>query len=132
MTRSQPLRVSSPTKRSLTQYRSIDELYEEGQRLREKCPRQSHAGWRAPVNRPDPVLLLVQSSKGRIPQLIPVRYGRMMQTPFTFYRGAALNMAADLAATPTTGLRVQACGDCHLLNFGGLRDTRKARDLRHQ
>src|SRR5262249_36258458 len=56
--------------------------------------------------------------KGRIPELIPIRYGRMVRTPFTFYRGAALNMAADLAVTPTTGLRVQACGDCHLLNFG--------------
>jgi uncharacterized protein (DUF2252 family) len=61
---------------------------------------------------------MVESSKGRIPQLIPIRYGRMMQTPFTFYRGAALNMAADLAVTPQTGLRVQACGDAHLLNFG--------------
>jgi uncharacterized protein (DUF2252 family) len=62
--------------------------------------------------------LLIESSKGRIPQLIPIRYGRMMHTPFTFYRGAALNMAADLAVTPNTGLRVQACGDAHLLNFG--------------
>jgi uncharacterized protein (DUF2252 family) len=62
--------------------------------------------------------LLKESSKGRIPHLIPVRYGRMMQSPFTYYRGAALQMAADLAGTPTTGLRVQACGDCHLLNFG--------------
>jgi uncharacterized protein (DUF2252 family) len=61
---------------------------------------------------------LEESSKGRIPELIPVRYGRMMQSPFTFYRGAALNMAADLAHTPVTGLRVQACGDAHLLNFG--------------
>src|SRR5262249_53772647 len=59
-----------------------------------------------------------ESSKGRIPQLVPIRYGRMMQTPFTFYRGAALNMTADLAVTPTTGMRVQACGDAHLLNFG--------------
>jgi uncharacterized protein (DUF2252 family) len=59
-----------------------------------------------------------EADKGRIPQLIPVRHGRMLQTPFTFYRGAALNMAADLANTPATGLRVQACGDAHLLNFG--------------
>ena len=59
-----------------------------------------------------------ESNKGRIPQLIPIRHGRMMQSPFTFYRGAALNMAADLAGTPATGIRVQACGDCHLLNFG--------------
>jgi uncharacterized protein (DUF2252 family) len=89
-----------------------------GKSLRAKCPRQSHAVWQAPDGRPDPLQLLEESNKGRIPQLIPVRYGRMMQTPFTFYRGAALNMAADLAGTPTTGLRVQACGDCHLLNFG--------------
>ena len=58
------------------------------------------------------MVLLEESNKGRIPQLIPVRYGRMMQSPFTWYRGAALNMAADLADTPATGLRVQACGDC--------------------
>ena len=62
--------------------------------------------------------MLQQSNKGRIPELIPIRFGRMVRTPFTFYRGAALNMAADLAGTPVAGLRVQACGDCHLLNFG--------------
>ena len=67
---------------------------------------------------PDPLRLLEESNKGRLPELIPIRYGRMVRTPFTFYRGAALNMAADLAGTPATGLRVQACGDCHLLNFG--------------
>ena len=89
-----------------------------GKSLREKCPRSSHAVWKAPANRPDPLRLLEQSNKGRIPELIPIRYGRMVRTPFTFYRGAALNMAADLAGTPATGLRVQACGDCHLLNFG--------------
>src|SRR5262249_21814628 len=94
------------------------ELYEMGKSLRDKCPRQDHAIWKAPADRPDPLVLLKESSKGRIPQLIPIRYGRMMRTPFTFYRGAALNMAADLAVTPTTGLRVQACGDAHLLNFG--------------
>jgi hypothetical protein len=118
VTRNQSRRVSSATTRSLGPGKSLDELYEEGKRLRDKCSRQSHAVLRPSANRPDPVSLLVQSSKGRIPQLIPVRYGRMMQSPFTFYRGAALNMAADLAATPATGLRVQACGDCHLLNFG--------------
>jgi uncharacterized protein (DUF2252 family) len=90
-----------------------------GKSRREKCPRASHAAWRAPHDRADPLHLLEQSSKGRIPQLIPIRYGRMLQSPFTFYRGAALNMAADLATTPSTGLRVQACGDCHLCNFGG-------------
>jgi uncharacterized protein (DUF2252 family) len=89
-----------------------------GKNLREQCPRSSHAVWKAPHNRPDPLRLLEQSNKGRIPELIPIRHGRMMRTPFTFYRGAALNMAADLAVTPATGLRVQACGDGHLLNFG--------------
>jgi uncharacterized protein (DUF2252 family) len=94
------------------------DLYALGKSLRAKCPRASHADWKPPADRPDPIDLLKESSKGRIPHLVPVRYGRMMQSPFTFYRGAALNMAADLATTPATGLRVQACGDCHLLNFG--------------
>ena len=66
----------------------------------------------------DPLRLLERDNKGRIPELIPIRYGRMVRTPFTFYRGAARNMAADLARTPVSGLRVQACGDAHLLNFG--------------
>lgn len=97
---------------------SRDELYKLGKSLRETCPRTSHAVWKAPDDRPDPVELLEQANIGRIPELIPIRYGRMLQSPFTFYRGAALNMAVDLAGTPTSGLRVQACGDCHLLNFG--------------
>jgi uncharacterized protein (DUF2252 family) len=62
---------------------------------------------------------VIASSKGRIPDLVPLRYGRMSASPFTFYRGAALNMAADLAGAPHTGIRVQVCGDCHLMNFGG-------------
>jgi uncharacterized protein (DUF2252 family) len=103
---------------SLLFHPTRNEQYEMGKSLRVKCPRRSHSVWQATPDRPDPVQLLVESSKGRIPQLIPVRYGRMMQTPFTWYRGAALNMAADLAGTPATELRVQACGDCHLLNFG--------------
>ncbi len=97
---------------------SLDEQYAEGKSLREKYPRKSHGEWKAPDGRPDPVSLMEQSNKGRIPELIPIRHGRMLKTPFTFYRGAALNMAADLAGTPATGLRVQACGDCHLSNFG--------------
>jgi uncharacterized protein (DUF2252 family) len=97
---------------------SRPELYERGKNLRTRCPRSAQAVWQASDHRPDPLGLLIASSAGRIPELIPIRYGRMMQSPFAFYRGAALNMAADLAGTPTTGLRVQACGDCHLLNFG--------------
>ena len=97
---------------------SRDEQYAEGKSLRDKCPRKTHGEWKAPDGRPDPVSLVEQSNKGRLPALIPIRHGRMLKTPFTFYRGAALNMAADLGGTPATGLRVQACGDCHLLNFG--------------
>lgn len=97
---------------------SRKELYAEGKRLRDKCARESHATWRPHQDRPNPLALLKESSRGRIAELIPLRYKRMLQSPFTFYRGAALNMAADLAHTPVSGIRVQACGDCHLLNFG--------------
>jgi hypothetical protein len=97
--------------------RSFEELYEEGRTLRNKCPSQSRGVWKTSRDRSDPIWLVQKSSRGRIPHLIPIRYGRMMQSPFTFYRSGALNMAADLATTPVTGLRVQACGDCHLLNF---------------
>jgi uncharacterized protein (DUF2252 family) len=97
---------------------SREERYEKGKLLRNSCPRSSHAEWKPTHDRPSTLQLLEQSSQGRIPQLVPMRYGRMLRSPFTFYRGAALNMAADLAATPVTGLRVQVCGDCHLCNFG--------------
>ena len=97
---------------------SVADLYAMGKRLRDACPRHAHAVWKRPSNRPDPLRLLENSNLARIPELIPIRYGRMLRSPFTFYRGAALTMAADLAVTPATGLRVQACGDAHLLNFG--------------
>jgi uncharacterized protein (DUF2252 family) len=90
-----------------------------GKALREKVSRRSHAGWKPHANRPDPIDLLIESSQGRMPKLVPIRYGRMMQSPFAFYRGAAAIMASDLARTPATKIRVQACGDCHLMNFGG-------------
>ena len=90
-----------------------------GKSLRDRVPREAHAGWKAPRNRRDPVDLLIEFNQGRLPQLIPIRFGRMMASPFTFYRGSAGLMAADLATTSASGLRVQACGDAHLLNFGG-------------
>lgn len=91
---------------------------DEGKALRLAAPLASHAQWHAPTHRRDPIDLLIESGAGRVPELLPIRYGRMMQSPFTFYRGAAAIMAADLAGLPSTGIRVQACGDCHLLNFG--------------
>lgn len=89
-----------------------------GKRLREACPRENHAKWKAPKGRQSPLDLIQESNHGRLPELIPIRHGRMLQSPFAFYRATALNMAADLAKTPVTGIRVQACGDCHLMNFG--------------
>jgi uncharacterized protein (DUF2252 family) len=89
-----------------------------GKALREAVPLESHAGWKRPTERRDPMNLLRASNRGRLPELIPVRYGRMLPSAFTFLRGSAGLMAYDLATTPTTGIRVQACGDCHLLNFG--------------
>jgi len=90
-----------------------------GKSLREKCARDLHGVWKAPAHRPDPVHLVEQANKGRVRGLVALRHGRMVQSPFTFYRGAVLNMAHDLASTPASGVRVQCCGDAHLLNFGG-------------
>ncbi len=94
------------------------ERYAAGKALRNRVPREQHGDWSAPSGRPSPVDLVITSSKGRIRELVPIRYGRMAESPFTFYRGTASNMAADLAGTPNTGIRTQVCGDCHLLNFG--------------
>jgi hypothetical protein len=100
-------------------YLTLKERLAQGKALREQAPRGTHATWQPPKNRRDPVDILSASNTGRIEQLIPIRFGRMSQSPFAFYRGAAALMAADLATTPTSGLRVQACGDAHLMNFGG-------------
>jgi uncharacterized protein (DUF2252 family) len=96
-----------------------DERRTQGKALREAVPREAHGHWKAPKGRRDIVDLLNESNAGRMPQLVPIRFGRMMQSPFTFYRGSAVIMAADLASTPVSGIRVQACGDAHLSNFGG-------------
>src|SRR5215472_8688102 len=90
-----------------------------GKRLRDTAPRDSHAGWRGHAERADPIGILRAADAARQPDLVPLRYGRMLQSPFTFYRGSAGIMAADLAHTPVSGIHVQVCGDCHLLNFGG-------------
>jgi len=113
--RSVPALATSETLRT---HPTLEELYAIGKSLRKEFPREDHAEWRAADNRPSPLDLIQRSNEGRIANLVPIRHGRMLRSPFTFYRGAALNMAADLATTPSCGLRVQACGDCHLLNFG--------------
>jgi len=102
------------------QLRSRAERLAMGKSMREACLRTSHASWKAPTNRPDPVSLVHKADEGRLPELLPLRHGRMVQSPFTFYRGSALAMAVDLAGTPSTGIRVQCGGDCHLVNFRGL------------
>jgi uncharacterized protein (DUF2252 family) len=89
-----------------------------GRKLRDNVPRASHGAWQAHAGRKDPLAVLRAADATRQPDLVPLRYGRMLQTPFTFYRGSAGVMAADLASTPATGIHVQACGDAHLMNFG--------------
>ncbi len=98
--------------------RSRDERIAAGKALRDRVPRQSHAIWEPAANRRKAIDILKESNRDRLPELVPIRYGRMLPSPFTFLRGSAAIMASDLATTPITGLRVQACGDCHLLNFG--------------
>ena len=89
-----------------------------GQALRKIVPRSMHAHWAPSASRRDPVDILLESGRHRIAKLLPIRYDRMRASPFAFFRGAAAIMAADLADTPMTGLWAQACGDCHLANFG--------------
>ncbi|MGB3717039.1 MAG: DUF2252 domain-containing protein [Candidatus Promineifilaceae bacterium] len=89
-----------------------------GKALRQQTPRSSHSEWAPPADRPDPITLLQEQDKGRLQHLLPIKYGRMVASPFAFLRGSAAVMAADLASTPTTGLDVQLCGDAHLSNFG--------------
>src|SRR3954452_14366865 len=97
---------------------SLVERAAHGGEARSHTPLDSHADWRPHPDRPDPVALLQEQNVTREPDLVPVRHGRMMVSPFTFYRGAARIMAADLSTTPTAGLDVQLCGDAHLSNFG--------------
>src|SRR5258707_12098150 len=94
------------------------ERAERGKAARAEVPLESHAVFDPRPDRPDPVALLEEQAATRVPELVPVRYGRMMVSPFSYYRGAALPMASDLAATPVAGLAVQARGDAHPPNFG--------------
>jgi uncharacterized protein (DUF2252 family) len=99
-------------------YRTVAERIARGKAARSEVPRSSHAKFEPPPRRTDPIKLLERQAKTRVPELVPIRYGRMLVSPFTFYRGAALIMASDLARTPRSGVNVQCCGDAHLSNFG--------------
>jgi uncharacterized protein (DUF2252 family) len=104
---------------------TVSERAAHGRAARAECPRSSHAGFELVEGR-DPVELLKAQAPSRVPELVPLRYGRMLVSPFTFYRGAAAIMAHDLAPTPRAGLRVQLCGDAHLSNFGGYASPERA------
>jgi uncharacterized protein (DUF2252 family) len=98
---------------------SVAERAARGKATRSEVPRTSHGDWEPSPVRPDPVALLEEQAESRVPELVPIRYGRMLVSPFTFYRGAAYLMASDLASGPRTALHTQLCGDAHLSNFGG-------------
>jgi uncharacterized protein (DUF2252 family) len=114
------LTAADPAARTARQRRRItaEEREARGHGARSAAPRSAHGTWRAGPDRGDPVALLADQSRGQVGALVPVRYGRMLLSPFTFYRGAAAIMAADLARTPRSGMSVQLCGDAHLSNFG--------------
>jgi uncharacterized protein (DUF2252 family) len=98
--------------------KGIDERLAEGRAQRESVPLEAHGDWATPGDRPDPVGIIEKQNATRVPELVPIRHGRMIVSPFTFYRGTAAIMASDLSRSPTTELRVQCCGDAHLSNFG--------------
>ena len=104
--------------RNSTAYLTPAERAAVGIAARAEVPPERHAEFGPPTDRPDPVAIFVGQGESRVPELVPIRYGRMLVSPFTFYRGAAAVMAADLAMTPVSGLTVQLCGDAHLSNFG--------------
>jgi len=97
---------------------SVEEHAARGKAERAQIPRAAHGAWEALPYRPDPIALLEEQAKTRVPELVPIRWGRMLVSPFAFYRGAACVMASDLAGTARSGLRAQLCGDAHLANFG--------------
>src|SRR5437870_1051545 len=97
---------------------TVDQRAARGRALRVEIPRPVHAGWEPPPARRPAIDLLEEQARSRLPELVPIRYGRMLLSPFSFFRGAASVMAADLADAPRTGLHAQLCGDAHLSNFG--------------
>jgi uncharacterized protein (DUF2252 family) len=112
------VRVAGMNPTAVLPHLTVAERTARGKAARAEVPRSSHAVFEPGATRPDPVELLERQAGTRVPELVPIRYGRMLVSPFTFYRGAALIMAHDLAATPRSGFSVQCCGDAHLSNFG--------------
>src|SRR6266496_2739960 len=110
--------VSTSSSEGITTYSTRAERYAAGKALRSKAPRTSHGEWASASDRPDPISLLEESNHTRVSELVPIRYGRMSLSPFTFLRGSAIVMASDLAKTPVSGIKVQICGDAHVSNFG--------------
>ena len=105
---------------------------EAGRAARRRVPRSRHGEWEPVPKRPDPLKTLQSQDATRVPELVPIRHGRMVASAFPFFRGGAAIMAADLAATPNSGLRVQLCGDAHLTNFGAFQAPRPLARLRRQ
>lgn len=112
-------RLTYPERKIWEPLLSVSQRIETGKQQRLKVPRESHAEWKSASDRTDPVQILMDSSAGRVEKLIPIRYGRMLLSPFAFLRGSAAVMAKDLSGTQNSGVIVQCCGDCHLMNFGG-------------
>ena len=110
--------TASPSFVGITTFSTRAQRYAAGKTLRTKTPRTSHGEWAAASDRPDPISLLEESNRTRVQELVPIRYGRMSLSPFTFLRGSAGVMASDLANSPISGIKVQICGDAHLINFG--------------
>jgi uncharacterized protein (DUF2252 family) len=106
-------------RRERAEHLTVEERAAKGKAARAEVPRSSHGTWEPPPHRASPVELLEEQAKTRVPELVPIRYGRMLVSPFTFYRGAAYLMASDLSGQARTGLQAQLCGDAHLSNFGG-------------
>jgi len=104
---------------------TVGERAARGKAARAMAPRSRHGEWEPSSDRRDPVELLEEQAAARVPELVPIRYGRMLVSPFTFFRGAAYPMAADPAGAPRTGLQVQLCGDAHLSNFGAFAADRQ-------
>ncbi|MFZ5960696.1 DUF2252 domain-containing protein [Pseudomonas knackmussii] len=111
-------RLQAGANEPLPEFRSREERLAQGKALREKVAREAHATWKSPGRQRDVIAILEKSNRERLKELVPIRYGRMLRSPFTFLRGSAALMAYDLSLGPDIDVQVQACGDCHLLNFG--------------